>query len=133
MAATQGITINGPGGTIFESAENSTAATGNWCQMANIDANISIQAVLEASSVGATAGSTISVEVSNSPSVRAFQVASFSLACTTDTVTDWTILGSTQLAKWNYIRAVMASLTTSTAGSAGYPKVSIHIGGNKTG
>jgi hypothetical protein len=133
MAATRGITISGPGGTIYESSENSTTATGNWCQLANIDPHISIQAVLEASSAGATAGSTITVQVSNSPLVSAATVKTFNLTCTTDTVTDSTVLTSGLLGSWNYIRAVMTSLTTSTAGSAGFPKVSIHVGGNKTG
>lgn len=131
--ATRGISINGPGGTIYESSENSTSATGNWCPLANVGPHISIQAVLEASSAGATASSTIAVQVSNSPLVAAATVKTFSLTCTTDTVTDSTVLTSGLLASWNYIRAVLTSLTTSTAGSEGYPKVSVHIGSNKTG
>lgn len=118
-----------PGTAILASTAGSTAATGSWYTIPPHHRDLSWQAVLTASSVGATAASTVTIQVSNTTSVAVTtSVQTMALTCTTDTVTNGgTLFGSTLQGQWKYIRALLGSLTTSTAGSAGSPAVTVYV------
>ena len=120
-------------GTILDQS-GTTAATGSWYSIPANYGNPSWQAVLTASSVGATAGCTVYIEVANSTAAYAVRVHTMALTCTTDTVsTGGTLVGSTYEGAWRLIRAVMNSMTTSTAGSAGSPDTVVHVSLQKLG
>lgn len=116
-----------PGSKIIDSG--TTALTGDWYQIPSEYGNITWQAVLAASSVGATAGSTVTIQLSNTTAVALSTAGqTIALTCTTDTVSQGgTPYGTTMAGAWKYIRAVITSLTTSTAGSAGTPNVKVYV------
>jgi len=123
--------LNGSG-IIFTSTAGSTAATGTWYSIPQGWGRPAVQAVLVASSVGATAGTTVTIEVSNTTAAAvATKLATIGLTCTTDTVSDGAGLSSSMVGGWRFIRAVLTSLTTSTAGSAGSPSVNVYVGLSK--
>ena len=114
--------------TILTSSAGSTAAVGDWYSVDGLT-ELSFQAILTASSVGATAGTTVHIEVSNTTAIAlATKGRTIGLTCTTDTVSDGGSLVSSMVGTWRYIRANLASLTTSTAGSAGSPSVTVRVG-----
>lgn len=116
-----------PGSKILDSTAGSTAATGDWYTVPAEYGDLTWQAVLVASSVGATAGSTITIQLSNSTAAAAVTAQTIGLTCTTDTVSNGGgLAGSTFQGAWKYVRAVLTSLTTSTAGSAGSPSVDVY-------
>jgi hypothetical protein len=123
------------GASIYTNTAGTTVGTGDWYTIPVNHGDLSWQAVLTASSVGATAGSTVTVQVSNTTSVAVTtSVQTIALTCTTDVVTNGgTLFGSTLQGNWKYIRAVLGSLTTSTAGSAGSPSVSVYVYAGKRG
>jgi len=124
--------INGSGTILSQSG--TTAATGDWHHIPGNFGNPSWQLVLEASSAGATAGTTVYIEVANSTAEYAVRVHTMSLTCTTDTVsTGGSLAGSTYQGAWRLIRAVMNSMSSSTAGSAGSPSAVVHVGLQKLG
>ena len=111
----------------------STAVTGDWYDIPHDYGNPAWQAVLTNSSVGATAATSVYIEVANSTAAYAVRVHSIALTCTTDTVsTGGTLAGSTYDGAWRKIRAV-SSLTTSTAGSSGTPNVAVYCNLQKLG
>jgi hypothetical protein len=120
---------------ITQSTAGTTLRAGTWYSIPSNFGNPAWQAILTASSVGATAGSTITIEVSNSTQVAISTIAqTIALTCTTDTVSaGGTLYGTTMLAAWRFIRANIASLTTSTAGSAGSPAVRVIVSVQKLG
>ena len=105
-----------------------TVATGDWYTIPADMGRITCQAVLTASSVGATAASTVYIEVSNTTLIAAAtRATTFALSCTTDTVSDGANFATSMEGAWKLIRARVASLTTSTAGSAGTPSVKVYV------
>jgi hypothetical protein len=113
---------------IFEVTAGSTAETGDWYEIDQHFGNLAYQVILSASSVGATAGTTVTIEVSNTTAVAVQTAAqTFALTCTTDTVSDGGTFATSMDGAWRYIRANMTSLTTSTAGSAGSPSVTVTV------
>ena len=120
---------------ITQSTAGTTIASGTWYQIPTNYGNPAWQAILAASSVGATAGSTVTIEVSNTTAIAISTIAqTIALTCTTDTVSaGGTLYGTTMLAAWKFIRANIASLTTSTAGSAGSPSVRVIVSVQKLG
>ena len=124
--------LNGSGTILSQSG--TTNATGDWYHIPQNFGNPAWQAVLTASSVGATAGTTIYIEVANSTAEYAVRVHTMALTCTTDTVsTGGSLAGSTYEGAWRLIRAVMNSMSSSTAGSAGSPSAVVHVGLQKVG
>ena len=114
---------------IYTSTAGSTTETGDWFFIDQGFGRLTFQAILTASSVGATAASSIAIEVSNTTAIAVATVAqTFDLSCTTDTVSDGGVFASSMDGAWKLIRARLASLTTSTAGSAGSPSVSVTVG-----
>jgi hypothetical protein len=115
-----------PGSKIFDSVAGATVATGDWYSIPAEYGDLTWQAVLYASSVGATAGSTVTMQLSNTTAVAAVTAQTIALTCTTDTVSNGGgLAGTTMQGAWKYARAVLTSLTTSTAGSAGSPNVEV--------
>lgn len=114
-----------PGSKILDTS--STAATGDWYAIDSRYSELTWHAVLFASSVGATAASTVTIQLANTTAAPASTAAQvIALTCTTDTVGGGgTLAGSTLQGAWKYIRA-LSSLTTSTAGSAGTPNVEVY-------
>lgn len=116
-----------PGAQIFASTAGSTAATGSWYTIPTEYGDLTWQAVLTASTVGATAGSTVTIQLSNTTAIAAVTGQTIALTCTTDTVSNGGgLAGTTMQGAWKYVRAVLTSLTTSTAGSAGSPAVTVY-------
>lgn len=117
-----------PGGTILATTAGTTAATGDWHTIDARYGDLSWQAILTASSAGATAGSTVTIQVSNSTAVPATtSVHTIALTCTTNTVSNGGVLAQTTMqGAWKYVRAVLGSLTTSTAGATGSPAVTVY-------
>lgn len=114
-------------GTIL-SQSGTTNATGDWYSIPANYGNPAWQVVLTNSSVGATAGCTVYIEVANSTAAYAVRAATIGLTCTTDTMsTGGTLAGSTAQGAWRMIRATMNTMTTSTAGSAGSPATVVHV------
>lgn len=114
---------------IFTSTAGSTAKFGEWYAVGNLT-ELTVHAVLAASTVGATAGSTVSLEVSNTGSTAyplATKGRTIALTCTTDVVADGGSLQSSMVGAWKFVRVAMTSLTTSTAGSAGSPSVNVYV------
>ena len=116
--------------TLLQTTAGSTIMTGNWYKVdsAVIQRDLAFQATLTASTAGATASSSASIEVSNDGSTP-FSVLTFDL---TNTTTDYKSLGacipSSFAGSWRYVRAKMTSLSTATAGSTGSPSVKISVG-----
>lgn len=105
-----------------------TVATGDWYTIPGNLGNFTCQAVLTASSVGATAASTVYIEVSNTTAIAAAtRATTFALSCTTDVVSDGAVFSTSMQGAWKLVRARVASLTTSTAGSAGTPSVAVYV------
>ena len=116
-----------PGSKIFDSTAGATAATGDWYTIPAEYGDLTWQAVLYASSVGATAGSTVTIQLANTTAVAAVTGQTIALTCTTDTVSNGGgLAGSTLQGAWKYVRVVLTSLTSSTAGSAGSPNVEVY-------
>jgi hypothetical protein len=117
---------------IFSVTAGSTTETGDWFQVDQRFGNLVYQVILSASSAGATAGTTVTIEVSNSTAVAVATAAqTFGLTCTTDTVSDGGTFATSMDGAWKLIRANMTSLTTSTAGSAGSPSVTVSVGAGR--
>ena len=121
--------LNTPGPTtIYQTSVGSTAGTGEWYRVPGRLGKLAFQAILSASSVGATCASSASIEVANSTQIAcATKGRVFDLTATTDVVSDGGALQSSMEAAWSYVRGKVTSLTTSTAGSAGSPSVSIIV------
>ena len=118
--------------TIFTSTAGSTSKAGDWYRVHPSIGRLTWQATLNTSSAGATAGSTVYIEVSNTPTSEttgpvplATKGQTIALAGTTDAVSDGAVLASSMSGAWAWVRANMNSLTTSTAGTAGSPSVSV--------
>ena len=116
------------GGNVILGPTGSTVATGEWYSIpANVNGSaMSFEAILQASSVGATAASTVIFQVSNTTiaTSNGAQVGrTIALTCTTDLIAGGGSLVSSMAAQWKFVRALVNSLTTSTAGSAGTPAV----------
>ena len=121
--------IGGPGvTTIFTSTAGSTIATGSWYEILPTIGALAWQVKLQTSSAGATAATTVTIEVSNDSSLALATVGqTIALTATTDAVSDGAVLASSMRGPWRYIRARMNSLTTSTAGSTGSPAVNVYM------
>ena len=118
--------------TVLTTTAGSTVSTGSWYSIPPELSRLACQAVLAASSAGATAGTTVYIEVSNTTAIAAAtRACTFALSCTTDTVSDGAVFSTTMNGAWKLVRARVASLTTSTAGSAGSPTVTVYIGAGK--
>ena len=113
--------------TILASSAGSTSSVGSWYQIHPAMGRIGVQVIGVASSAGATMGTTVYIEVSNSTAYASSAKAlTFNLTnSTTDYVSDFSGLPTTHERAWQFIRANMNSLTTSTAGSAGSPSVTV--------
>ena len=114
--------------TILTNTAATTLQVGDWHQVNPRVGRYSFQVVLVGSSNVSTATATVSIEVSNDGSnaltekLRTFSAVSL----TTNTVTTGGCCTGTSMAgPWGYIRANLSSLTTSTAGSAGFPVVTV--------
>lgn len=117
---------------IFTVTAGSTSETGDWYHVDQHFGNLVFQAILTASSAGATAATTVYIEASNSTAVPiSTKIATLSLTCTTDTVSDGAAMPSSLNGAWKLIRANLNSLTTSTAGSAGSPSVTVSAGAGR--
>jgi len=117
---------------IFTSTAGSTTVVGDWYHVDQHFGNLVFQAILTASSVGATAASSVSIEVSNSTAIAvATKARTFDLTCTTDVVSGGGSLVSSMVGAWKLIRANLVSLTTSTAGSTGSPSVTVTVGAGR--
>ena len=126
--------LNAGSNNIFNSTAGSTAKVGDWYRIEPNLTNLSVQAILTASSVGATAGSTVNFEFSNTTTVSsnsAINGRAVALTCTTDMVSGGGSLISSMVAAWKFVRVSMASLTTSTAGSNGSPAVQAFVNAQK--
>ena len=121
--------------TLFASSAGSTSATGSWYQVHPTLGRLGIQVIGVASSAGATMGTTVFIDVTNSTAYASTAHAlTFALTnSTTDFVSDFSGLPTTFERAWNFIRANMNSLTTSTAGSAGSPAVSVILNAGSVG
>ena len=117
---------------ILTTTAGSTVSTGSWYTVPAEIGHITCQAILTASSVGATAGSTVYIEVANTTAIAAAtRATTFALSCTTDVVSDGANFATSMQGAWKLVRARVASLTTSTAGSAGSPVVTVYLGAGK--
>lgn len=112
---------------IFTSTAGSTAATGSWWRVHPAIGRIGIHVQLQTASAGATAGSTVAIEGSNSTAAGAMatKLQQFAMAGTTDNVNDGGGFTSSMDRAWQNIRVNMISLTSSTAGSAGSPSINV--------
>jgi hypothetical protein len=120
-----------PGANTILGPTGSTVATGEWYSIPTQCDRLSFEAILQASSVGATAASTVIFQVSNSTlatSNGAMAGRTIALTCTTDLITGGGSLVSSMVSQWKFVRALVNSLTTSTAGSAGTPAVRAIVG-----
>lgn len=119
--------------TLLASTAGSTLKVGNWFKVdpSVLHRDLAFQAVMTASSVGATASSTVNIEVSND-GVYPLSTAAALIIALTNTSTTYIsgggCLPSSFAGSWGYIRANLSSLTTSTAGSAGSPAVTVTCG-----
>ena len=114
--------------TIYTTTVGSTAGTGSWYRVPPWLTRLSVQFILNTSSAGATAGTTTHLEVSND-GVNALLTKgrTFDTQGTTDLIVNGGSLQSSMDAAWGWVRAKVASLTTSTAGSTGSPSVSVIV------
>lgn len=119
--------VNSAGPTVLlQSSAGTTQTVGGWFRFAPHIANPTFQVKQTSSSVGATAGSTTYIELSNDGVTPiATKGVTVSLTGTTDVVSDGAALPSSLNGSWLYLRANLQSLTTSTAGSAGAPSVTV--------
>lgn len=120
-----------PGANTILGPTGSTVATGEWYQIPTNCDRLTFEAILQASSVGATCASTVIFQVSNSTlatSNGAQAGRTVALSATTDLICGGGTLVSSMVGQWKYVRAVVNSLTTSTAGSAGTPAVRAIVG-----
>lgn len=124
FAHTPGVT------TLLSNTAGTTNVVGDWVRIHPKLGRLSFQAILIASSVGATASSSVHIEVSNDGFYPlATKALTLSLTNTSTTyASDGGVLASTMDGTWQYVRANLQSLTTSTAGSAGNPQVSVNMG-----
>ena len=120
--------LNTPGATaILSNTDGTTAVEGSWYEVNPRLRDLSFQAVLQASSAGATCGSTVVIEVSNDGTYPLATKLTIALTNTTTTyVSDGGTFPSSMQCAWRYVRANVSSLTTSTAGSAGTPQVNVY-------
>jgi hypothetical protein len=123
-----------PGVTnILATTAGSTISVGQWYKVdPNVVRNgLAFQAILQASSVGATASSTVYIEVSNDGATPLSTTPCLNLGLTNTSTTFISAggcLASSFAGAFAYVRANMTSLTTSTAGSAGSPSVNVTVG-----
>ena len=114
--------------TILTNTAATTLQVGDWHQVNPRVGRYSFQVVLAASSAGSTATATVSIQVSNdgvTPLPDAYRTFT-AVSLTADTVsTGGSATGTSMGGPWGYIRANLSSLTTSTAGSAGFPVVTV--------
>lgn len=112
--------------TILSATAGTTQVTGSWFQIHPGHTELTFQVRMDTSSVGATAASTVIIQVANSTAIAVAEPGqTFALTATTDIVSAGSALLSTMRGNWQYVRAFLQSLTTSTAGSAGVPTVSV--------
>lgn len=121
--------LNSPGPTtIYATSVGSTAGVGDWYRVPPRIGKLSFQAILSASSVGATAASSASIEVTNSTAIGlATKGRVFDLTATTDVVSDGGAFQSSMDAAWAWVRGKVTSLSSATAGSTGSPSVQIIV------
>lgn len=121
------ISVLEPGpNTIYTTTVGSTAGTGNWYRVPPWLGRLSFQVTLLTASAGATAGTTTHIEVSNDGSRPLLTKGrTIDTQATTDAIVNGGALQSSMDAAWGWVRANVASLTTSTAGSAGSPSVTV--------
>lgn len=116
---------------IYQNTAATTSQVGSWFSVASrLRASLSFQAVMTNSSAGATCSSTTWIEVSND-GIHPCATKALTLALTnttTDYVSDGGAFSSSMNVAWSYVRANISSLTTSTAGSAGFPSVAVYVG-----
>lgn len=110
-------------------AAGSTSSVGSWYQIHPSLKTLAIQSVLAVSSAGATAASTVFIEVTNSTAIGALatKMLTVALTATTDLVSDGGCASSSMAGPWNFIRANLNGLTTSTAGSSLAPTVTVIV------
>ncbi len=129
MGASSAYDIQGPGTyNIFSSTAGSTASVGAWKRVHHDVTRVGITISLQTASAGATAGTSGVIEFSHdgvTPLNTKGQ--SFTLTGTTDLVADGGALVSSMNGAWPYIRFNMQSLSSSTAGSAGFPAVNVNV------
>lgn len=135
MATSGFLAAAAQGQVIFQSTAGSTAKAGDWIRVHPGLHRLAFQVVLQTASAGATAGTTVSIEGTNSTSYPALatKLQQFVPIATTDLVSDGGGLASSMDRQWAWIRANMISLTSSTAGSAGSPSVTVLASGGYTG
>ena len=116
--------------TLLSNTAGTTTVVGDWFRIHPKLGRLSFHATLLASSIGATASSSVNIEVSND-GVYPLATKALTLSLTNTSTTyasDGGVLASTMDGTWQYVRANCASLTTSTAGSTGNPQVSVTMG-----
>lgn len=122
-----GYDIQSPGKfTIFASTAGSTTTVGAWKQVHHDITRLTFAITLATASAGATAGTSGVIEVSHdgvTPLNTKGQA--FQLSATTDLVADGAVYTSSMNGAWPYLRYNMQSLSSSTAGSAGSPAVTV--------
>jgi hypothetical protein len=118
---------------LLQSTAGTTLTVGSWFTVNPNVSNYSFQVVLTGSSDVSTATASVSIQASNDgvnplpETIRTFAT----LSLTTNTVTTGgSCTGSSMAGPWGYIRANLTSLTTSTAGSAGSPRVVVYCNAN---
>jgi len=119
--------------TLLESTAGTTATTGNWYRVDEnvVRAGLAFQAVLTASSVGATATSSVGIEVSNDGVYPLSTAPALSISLTntsTTYISNGGCLATSLAGAFYYVRANLVSLTSSTAGSTGSPAVTVTCG-----
>ena len=116
--------------TLLASTAGSTQTVGSWFEVHPSITRLGFQVILQTASAGATAGTTVFIEATNSTSYPAMATKgqTFAPIATTDLVSDGGMMVSSMQGQWRFLRANMNSLTTSTAGSAGSPSVTVVVG-----
>src|SRR3972149_2148226 len=119
--------------TLLESTAGTTATTGNWYRVDEnvVRAGLAFQAVLTASSVGATATSSVGIEVSNDGVYPLSTAPALSISLTntsTTYISNGGCLATSLAGAFYYVRANLVSLTSSTAGATGGPAVTVTCG-----
>ena len=112
--------------TLYATSAGSTEGTGDWFRIPPWMDRLSFQVTLVTASAGATAGTTTHIEVSNDGTIPlGTKGRTVDTQATTDTISNGGSLVSSMQCQWGWVRAKVASLTTSTAGSAGSPAVTV--------
>lgn len=120
--------------TIFSNTIATTSLAGSWYTIHSKLRNLTFEVKQTTSSAGATASSTTYIEISNDGvTPLATKGQTIALIASTDAVADGGVLSSSMQGQWGYIRANVNSLTTSTAGSVGFPVVTVIVNAGTAG